>query len=510
MSEHRSPTIRGRLALLVLASAAPAVLLGGVLLAFDYRADRERLESASIATARAMAHSIDHELISITSAAQVLATSQRLGMGDFTAFRAQAQEVMSQRIATNVVVTGADGRQLVNTLRPAGEALPMHGNPAQLRAVFETARPVISDLYIGGVLRRPVVSVDAPVVRDGKVMYALSIGEVPERFLKILREEKLPADWIGAVFDRKGTIVARTHQHAEFVGKSGSPALVERMSREAEGTLESVTLEGIPVVSVFSRAPTSGWTVAIGIPREEITRQIWRRSAVLGMAAIVVVALGLALAWGIGGSIAASIRGLEEPASQIGRREEIRVPPLGLREADEVGQALVRAAHMIAIAQHRAQHDPLTGLANRSLFLEMAVHNVETSKRTGAPLTVLFIDLDGFKRVNDTLGHDVGDLVLCDAAERLRSAVRSSDVVARVGGDEFAVLLQGVTPDEGAAFAFKLAGILSAPYEAAGERGRISASIGSAAFPQSGESAQDLIKRADEAMYRVKAAKRDP
>lgn len=503
-----APTIRGRLALLVLASAAPAVLLGSVLLAVDYRNDRQRLEDASIATARAMIHAIDRELVSITAAAEVLATSQRAQSGDVARFREQAQQVMAAKIGTNVVLSGADGRQLMNTLRAPGEPLPMHGNPEQVRQVFATGRPVISDLYLGGVLNQPVMSVDVPVLRDGKVAYDLSIGELPERFRTILSEQQLPAGWIGAVFDRRGTIVARTHQHEQFVGKPGSEALVRSIARSPEGAVEALTLEGIPVISVYSRSAATGWSVALGIPRASITRQVLRRSTILAAAAVVILSLGLALAWGIGGSISASIRGLEEPASQIGRREEIHVPPLGLREADEVGQALARAAHMIAIAQHRAQHDPLTGLANRSLFLEMAVHNVETCKRSNSPLSVLFVDLDGFKQVNDTLGHDAGDALLCAVAERLKEAVRSSDVVARVGGDEFAVLLQDMAADPAAAFAFELASKLSAPYDVGGRSARVSASIGTATYPQSGTTAQDVIKRADEAMYRSKAAKR--
>jgi len=262
------------------------------------------------------------------------------------------------------------------------------------------------------------------------------------------------------------------------------------------------------VVSVFSRSPASGWTVALGIPREAIATQVRQRTLAVGAAAAVILAIGFALAYAIGGNIAHSIRALMKPASDIGRREEIEVPPLGLREADEVGEALVRAARMIALAQHRAQHDPLTGLANRSLFMEMAAHNVEASKRTGAPLSVLFIDLDGFKQVNDTLGHEAGDQLLCTVAERLKAAVRSSDVVARMGGDEFAMLLPGVDADASGELAFKLSRSLAEPYEVRGRAMRISASIGAASYPQSGASAHELVNRADESMYRMKSAKR--
>jgi len=508
MSARRSLSIRGHLALLVLASAAPAVLLAAGFLALDQRQDRERLERDSIGTARAMVHAVDRELVAITTVAQTLAMSPYARAGDLHALREQAQEVVARKLGSTVVLSAPDGRQLMNTLRPEASQLPMHGNPGQLREVFETAKPVISDLYTGGVLRRPVMSVDVPVMNDGRVAFDLSVGEVPERFRKILQEQQLPAGWIGVVFDRKGTIVARTQEHERFVGNPGSRELVQRVSQVPEGALESVTLEGIPVISVFSRSPASGWTVALGIPRAAVSAQVWRRTGAVAAATAIVLLLGLSLAWGIGGNIAAAVRGLERPASELGRHEEIHVPDLGVREADEVGQALVRAARMIALAQHRAQHDPLTGLANRTLFRELTAHALETCKREGAPLSVLFIDLDGFKQVNDTHGHEAGDKLLVAFAERLLSAARSSDVVARVGGDEFAVMLEGTDADTGAEIAFKLRDELSHPYAIDGLALAVRASIGTATFPQSGASAAELLKRADEAMYRAKSARR--
>jgi len=358
------------------------------------------------------------------------------------------------------------------------------------------------------VLGRPVMSVDVPVVRNGKVIYDLSIGEVPARFLEILKEQHLPEGWIGSVFDRQGRIVARTQEQDRFVGKPGSAYLLRAIARLPEGAPEGSTLEGIPVISPYSRSPATGWTVALGIPRTEIAGTVWRRSLLYAAAIGMVLCLGLALAWGIGGNIATAVRGLERPASELGRHEEIVVPSLGVREADEVGEALVRAARMIALAQHRAQHDPLTGLANRTLFRELAAHAVETCKREASALTLLFIDLDAFKQVNDSHGHETGDKLLVAFAERLRGAARSSDVVARVGGDEFAVMLDGADADSGAAIAFKLRELLSRPYAIDGLTLEVRASIGSATFPQSGASADELLKRADEAMYRVKQARR--
>ena len=206
----------------MLASAAPAVLLTAGLLAYEHQRDRETLERDTIATARALVNAVDRELVAITVAAQVLATSQRAQTGEFAAFYPQAQEVVAKHIGANVVLSDASGRQVMNTLRPLGEALPIHGNPEQLRAVFATGRPVVSDLYVGGVLRRPLMSVDVPVLRDGRVVYVLSVGEVPDRFRTILREQKLPAGWIGAVFDtrRHASSRARTSMSASSAARA--------------------------------------------------------------------------------------------------------------------------------------------------------------------------------------------------------------------------------------------------------------------------------------------------
>ena len=355
-------------------------------------------------------------------------------------------------------------------------------------------------------LRRPVISVDVPVFRDGKVVYALSVGVLPERFRAILSGQQLPPGWIGAVFDTTGTVVARTQEHERFVGGKGAPALVERMALAAEGTLETVTLEGIPVVSAFSRSPLTGWTVALGIPRRDFTERLLERSALAAAAALAVLALGLGLAWRIGGSIAGSIRGLVDPAARMGRGESVAVPPLGLKEADEVGAALSTASRMLASAEHRAQHDVLTGLANRALFLEVAARQIELCKRERTQSSILFIDLDGFKRVNDQHGHAAGDQLLCAVAARLRNAVRGSDVAARLGGDEFALLLVHAGVEMSAGIAAKLVDSLSAPYELGAHSAEISASIGIAGFPESGSTAQEILQRADEAMYRAKLA----
>ena len=294
----RARAVRTYLAFIVAACIVPAALLGAALIGYDYyHRERARIVRDSTGTARAMVHEIDRELAAIRLAAQVFATSQPARAGEIEALRARAIELVGRGLGANVVLSDASGRQLLNTLRKPGEPLPMHGNLEQLRAVFATAQPVISDLYTGGVTRRPVMSVDVPVLRDGSVAYDLSVGVLPGRFLALLQEQKLPEGWIGAVFDRAGTVVARTHEHERFVGQKGSPALVQRMAQASEDAFDSTTLEGIPVLTVFSRSSVSGWTVALGIPEHQLVAQLWYSMARLLLVTMVTlgIALGLAL-----------------------------------------------------------------------------------------------------------------------------------------------------------------------------------------------------------------------
>ena len=155
--------------------------------------------------------------------------------------------------------------------------------------------------------------------------------------------------------------------------------------------------------------------------------------------------------------------------------------------------------------QKRAQFDELTGLANRNLFMEQLTRAIGRSQRKSAPMAVLFIDLDRFKSVNDTLGHDVGDALLCDVAERLRSNLRVGDFSGRWGGDEFLVCLEdfGEAGNAGAA-AQKLLLVLSEKYEIGDTEVFTTPSIGIAMYPDAGDNAKRLIKAADLAMYEAK------
>ncbi|WP_328984923.1 diguanylate cyclase domain-containing protein [Thiorhodovibrio winogradskyi] len=154
-----------------------------------------------------------------------------------------------------------------------------------------------------------------------------------------------------------------------------------------------------------------------------------------------------------------------------------------------------------------ATHDDLTKLPNRALFKEHLEQGQARARRAETRLALLFIDLDGFKAINDSLGHEAGDQVLREVARRLKSRVREQDLVARLGGDEFALLLEQVhQPEDAAKVADKVIDSLSRPIAVAGDMHRIGASIGIAFYPEDARDPDGLVRLADNAMYAAKGS----
>jgi diguanylate cyclase (GGDEF)-like protein len=166
--------------------------------------------------------------------------------------------------------------------------------------------------------------------------------------------------------------------------------------------------------------------------------------------------------------------------------------------------ALARLRLSDAMA-HQAWHDPLTGLPNRSLFMDRVAHAMELQRRRGGHLAVLFCDLDGFKRVNDSYGHAAGDNLLTEVGRRIKGAVRETDTVARLGGDEFAVLLEEVSdPSEVELACDRILTALRSRFNMFGEAVSVTTTIG-VAMSETGGSADSLLSQADLAMYHAKS-----
>jgi diguanylate cyclase (GGDEF)-like protein len=506
MKTKRAATIRSKLVLLVMACVVPAALMAVLLINHDYERARDQLLANSLGTARAMVSVIDRDLASIESSLIALATSPYIASDNFRAFYHQAQNVLKNQSTQgdmNIALQDINGKQYINTRSPFDAPLPTRSNFVGIQAIYETGRPVISDIFVGDVTKRPLLGVGVPVFNHG-IRYNLNAGIYPERFEKLLLQQNLPEGWIAGILDGNGKIIARTKDMERYSGQMAPPDLIKRLKAATEDTLERVTLDGTPVHTVFVRSSVSNWSLAINIPTQSFKHELQKTLYGLIIATLILLVISLAAAWWIGGRIAKSVNGLIAPALALGTGEKVDIPPLHLREVDEVGASLMKASSMLQSAQHRANHDGLTGLANRTLFNEIVNQQLLLCERNHTVLSILYIDLDGFKIINDAHGHETGDKLLHSVATRLKVGSRNSDVVARLGGDEFSIVIVGTSMKNATAAAEKLVESVSEPYILDGVTVRVSASIGVAAYPDSGITSEALLHKADRAMYKAK------
>jgi diguanylate cyclase (GGDEF)-like protein/PAS domain S-box-containing protein len=194
---------------------------------------------------------------------------------------------------------------------------------------------------------------------------------------------------------------------------------------------------------------------------------------------------------------------VEETASPItDRHGHLNGAVMVLHDVTETMALAERMAHL-------AQYDALTDLPNRVLLQDRARQALALARREGKSLAVMYIDLDGFKQVNDRLGHDLGDELLVQFARRMQAAVRQSDTVCRQGGDEFVVLLPGLDgPQQSTVVARKVLAVCQAPFDLQGHEVRVGLSAGLALFPQHGSAFEELARHADTAMYAAKRSGR--
>ncbi|MEO8653460.1 MAG: ATP-binding protein [Ramlibacter sp.] len=345
------PSIRSRLVVLVLASILPAAIMVGGLIAFQYRQEREFLTADAIGEAKTLAFAVDQRLLVVKAGLTALATSRSLRAADFSSFYEEAKATVPELNSENIVLLGPDGEMILNTLKPFGSPLPAN-KASQLSQVLQSGKPVFADLFMGAVAGNPRVAVGIPVIQGGKVAYSINASLTPERLQTILLQHRLPPDWIAAIADNTGTIVARTGDQQRLVGVKLTPVVAKRLNEVAEDAIESTTLEGIPVIAAFSRSGLSGWTVVIGIPRGSLTAGLRRSMLWLGLGTLLLLAFTLALAQALGNGIVRTTRGLIAPALALGSGEPLSapLPEPSFLEAAQVGQALQQAAAILSEA----------------------------------------------------------------------------------------------------------------------------------------------------------------
>jgi diguanylate cyclase (GGDEF)-like protein len=506
---NRAISLRSTLALLVLACSLPMIVFIVGALSLEVGREHERMLDTELATTRSVSALVDREIASVVSALSTLRHSAHLQSLDFLKFHEQSTKVLEDLPpARNIYLTDAEGNMLTNTSRPFTTGLPKTGNLALIEAVVSSGKTQVSDTFKGALSGQVLVSVGVPVFDKAKrVRFVLLASLNASQLAALLRNEQIvPVNWIASIHDRTGRFIARSKDHERFHGQLASKDLLAAMAARREGTLEGVTREGIQVVAAYSPSQTSGWTVAVGVPKADLLAEL-RRAIMLAIVGIGgTLLIGFYAAHVLLKRIRTAVAQIRPQAQRLINAEVFQALNGPIVELNDLSRALADASRVLSEAKHRSQHDSLTGLANRDLLLEILDMQLAVARRTETSVALLYIDLDGFKAVNDSLGHQAGDELLHELAQRIRSLIRASDCAARLGGDEFCVILADTDAIGAKTLAEKLLVALLEPVHSGIGDMRVSASIGIALYPYHAQNSVDLVFKADEAMYRAKQA----
>lgn len=414
--------------------------------------------------------------------------------------------------------------------------------------VFDTLRlqpgevrlsPIVINHELGAHsgLGKPTLHVSTPLFgADGKVFALIVINVDLDQLFDQLKSD-LPKHYQVYLSNRWGDLLIHPDHRRTFGFDQGRRLFIQDEFPEVASLLESNNDSSLVSHSASSEHDLVASFVRLGIntgtperfiilglaqPEEHVLAETNR----LGQRIIQVVILSSLLAVGIAivasRAMTHSLKSITLAVEQFSR--ERRIGPLPTSRHDELGQLARSFAQMQEeileqldelnqsrnALEHLARHDPLTGLPNRRMFFERLEHALATARRSAKPLAVLFVDLDHFKTLNDSLGHGVGDRVLQAVATLLRSATRESDTVARLGGDEFVILIEQMEdPQRVLAVLHKLHERFQLPMLLEGHEVQVQASMGVSLFPRDGEDIESLLQQADRAMYAAKNAGRN-
>jgi signal transduction histidine kinase len=332
----------------------PTLLAAVASIAYFYRQERQSFEERVLETARAMSMVVDRELARREAMVKTLAKSPTLVQDDLEAFHRYAREVAPQPDMV-VVLSNLSGQQLLNTRRTFGEAPLPRTVFSELRRQTDPMATLVSDLYFAPFGRQYSFAVEVPVVIKGQLRYYLSVGGYASYLQQLLKEQRLPASWIGSVFDRNGFIVARTINPEQLVGKQATADMLQQLAARQEGRFETVSVDGRAVTTAFSKGRNHGWGFAIGVPRAEVAS--WSAQALAwfaSVAALLAVGAVVSALW-VGRALMRPVVALKHAAQALGQGTAMAFSPTGVIEIDETGAAMSDAAASIRNAHTLTQ-----------------------------------------------------------------------------------------------------------------------------------------------------------
>jgi diguanylate cyclase len=398
------------------------------------------------------------------------------------------------------------------------------------KSAIESGRASWSEVYTDFTSLEPTITLAKPVYRgDNSLIGVVATDMALSDLTEFMRSLTVSRNGVAFIMERSGALIATSSGEAPFriennalqrlmAHQSASPLLRHAyaavsewqregwspeiaQSREVDGPMGSVQVGA----AVQRDSAGLDWITVVAVPRADFITNISSvlyESLAIGLVAVfLVLVLGFTLLqW-----VLRDIRKLTVAANRIGLGEPLA--PLGIRRTDEIGEL----ARSFQEMERSLRIDNLTGVLNReSLMAQISLRMRRSSDASRVPFALLFIDLDGFKDINDSHGHDAGDRILIDSAARLKSALRATDQVARFGGDEFVAYLDGIG-DERAAAAVrdKIMQALETPIALiGGAEVHVGASIGMAFYPADGLDLETLLKMADNCMFEQKRSRK--
>ena len=523
---------RGRILVLVVLSAIPALGLT-VYNALEQRAsakarageDLQRYARLAAETQEQTLEGMRHLLFALSGAVPAL-LKDRDGCNDY--FRRMMQA--SGGLYHSMGVQLPEGKMFCNGA-PWKKIVDVNDR-YYFRAAADYKKFAVGEYQIGRITRLQGINFGHPVLNEsGSLVAVVFAGLDLKRFNELAKKTPHPEGSVVTVFDRHGTVLAQQPAFAERIGQKSPNLRVNRAIFAARsGVFEATDVNGVPRLYAFESAgenPDGGvpLRIMVGIPRHVIFAEVNRNfiRTVVGLA-IATILLLIGAWYGAEELVLRNLRKLLDVARLVhsGDLTARTRLPAGREELSQLGSAFDEMAQALQDRDARLQQalreshelaitDPLTGLYNRRYLWDMLGRELLKAGRARKPVTAILMDIDHFKRFNDTWGHEAGDLVLKRVSDVIREHVRGSDIACRYGGEELTVILPEATLEIGVERAETIRRDIAAlRLELGGQAlGNVTTSFGVAVYPEHAGDAEALLRAADAALYEAKRTGRN-
>jgi diguanylate cyclase (GGDEF)-like protein len=421
----------------------------------------------------------------------------------------------------------ANGAQVAETAARGGQPADI-SQEKWFQAALKSRGPLIAKLYRTAPDADPFMTMAAAIRGPDGAVAAIITGTtavLEENFLKPVYEQKIGEAGGVLVIDPDANIIITSSNRPQLLAPAAPPgvnSIHDKARAGWRGVGETTAASGRHVLSAIVSIPAAGWFLVAHQPTDQAYRPVWKVERNLLVVSTVIiggtlVGLYLLLNYMLG-PLSEAARRLHAMA-----RQDAPVDFLTVRRDDEIGQMVTGFNSLLttlreredelreneALMQHMAHHDALTGLPNLQLFRDRLRQSLGYAERNAGSLAVLYLDLDRFKPINDTYGHHIGDAVLKEVAGRVSGVLRKNDTFARIGGDEFAIILADAAdkPEQADSVVEKCRKAITQPMSVEGLDVSVGVSIGIAHFPADGATEAELVQAADNRMYQAKRSR---